>query len=192
MSLANCNLTTLQAAAKCFDCLSLTEKEDLKVRFMAEALKASGGTDLTNINDLKKAVACLACEPDFRLDSMEVAIWLSLAQAFGATLPTGIADLKALVKCWTCGEQKTVRAGFTYLLCRLASIELVPCWVAREVYGVTNPRWLMFWAWLSTAAPKWFYRLYVKFGPGFARFIANKPTLKSAIRRWMDSRIAAT
>ncbi|HEX9156151.1 MAG TPA: hypothetical protein VF819_11330, partial [Nitrospira sp.] len=80
---------------------------------MAEALKASGGTDLTNINDLKKAVACLACEPDFRLDSMEVAIWLSLAQAFGATLPTGIADLKALVKCWTCGEQKTVRAGFT-------------------------------------------------------------------------------
>lgn len=191
-ALTDCKLVTLQTASKCFDCLSLTEKLDLKVRLMAEAYKADTGVDLTNINELKKVVACLACEPDFRLDSMEVAVWQSLAINFGASLPNSISELRNLIKCWPCGEQKTVRAGFVYLLCKLSTtnFELVPCWVAREVYGVTNPRWLMFWAWLSTEAPKWFYRLYVKFGPGFARFIANKPTLKSAIRRWMDSRIA--
>lgn len=120
MSLANCNLDTLSTAAKCYDCLSSTEKQALKIRFMAEVLKAKGSTDLTNINTLRSAVACFTCEPDFRLESMELAIWKSLAERVGATIPSGIADQRALIKCVPCGEQKSTRAAYISLLCRLS------------------------------------------------------------------------
>jgi hypothetical protein len=63
------------------------------------------------------------------------------------------------------------------------------CWVAREVYGVENPKWMLFRQWLLEDAPKWFRNLYIKYGEKFADFISNKPKLKSAIRRWMDGRI---
>ena len=64
------------------------------------------------------------------------------------------------------------------------------CWVAREVYGVNNPKWKRFRTWLITRAPKWFHDLYCKHGPKFAEFISDKPYTKNLIRRWMDSRIA--
>jgi len=119
MSLANCTLSTLQSAAKCFNCLSSTEKQALKIRFMAEALKAAGGTDYTNVRTLKTASACYECEPDFVLESMEVAIWQSLAQRLGASLPTAIADIRNLINCAACGEQKWQRAAQIFLLCQL-------------------------------------------------------------------------
>jgi hypothetical protein len=65
-----------------------------------------------------------------------------------------------------------------------------PCWVAREVYGENNPRWVEFRTWLLTRSPNWFHDLYIKYGPRFAQFISNKPKMKRAIRLWMDSRIA--
>jgi hypothetical protein len=65
-----------------------------------------------------------------------------------------------------------------------------PCWVAREVYGVENPKWVLFREWLLSKAPAWFRSLYIKHGAEFAEFISNKPKLKSLIRRWMDSRIS--
>jgi hypothetical protein len=65
-----------------------------------------------------------------------------------------------------------------------------PCWVAREVYGINNPKWKRFRTWLLTRAPKWFQDAYVKYGKNFAEFISDKPRTKSLIRRWMDSRIA--
>lgn len=66
----------------------------------------------------------------------------------------------------------------------------VPCWVAREVYGINNPKWRRFRTWLLTRAPKWFHDAYIKYGENFAEFISDKPRTKSLIRRWMDSRIA--
>jgi hypothetical protein len=66
------------------------------------------------------------------------------------------------------------------------------CWVAREVFGKDNPKWLYFRAWLYTKAPKWFYNLYLKHGERFAAFIKNKPVLKSVIRMWMNGRIQKT
>ncbi len=64
------------------------------------------------------------------------------------------------------------------------------CWVAREVYGEDNPKWVLFREWLLSKAPAWFRNLYIKHGAEFAEFISNKPKLKSLIRRWMDSRIS--
>jgi hypothetical protein len=65
-----------------------------------------------------------------------------------------------------------------------------PCWVAREVYGIDNPKWRRFRTWLLTRAPKWFHDAYIKYGEKFAEFISDKPRTKGLIRRWMDSRIA--
>lgn len=65
---------------------------------------------------------------------------------------------------------------------------LMGCWIAREVYGANNPKWVIFRLWLETA-PRWFRNLYFKFGQRIAQWIANKPKLKSVIRLWMDSKI---
>jgi len=63
------------------------------------------------------------------------------------------------------------------------------CWVAREVYGVCDPKWIQFREWLTNEAPNWFDNLYIKHGEKFAKFISNKPKLKSIIRKWMDTKI---
>lgn len=118
----SCDLASLTAASRCFNCLSATEKEALKVYFMAQTLKAAGGPDLTDLNVRNQASACLACEPDFVLDSIETATWQNLAINMGSILPTSISDLRKLVRCAPCGEQKTTRAAFITLLCRLLGI----------------------------------------------------------------------
>ena len=60
------------------------------------------------------------------------------------------------------------------------------CWVAREVYGLADPRWIRFREWLLTKAPKWLLRLYAKKGEKFADFIAPRPRLKTVVRFLMD------
>ncbi len=64
------------------------------------------------------------------------------------------------------------------------------CWVAREVYGPDNPRWLEFRKWVIFHSPVWFLKTYIKYGEQFAKFIANKPRLKGLIRTWMDTKIS--
>lgn len=63
------------------------------------------------------------------------------------------------------------------------------CWVAREVYGRTNPDWLTFREWMMNDAPNWFRQTYIKYGAQFAEFIKDKPRLKWFIKLWMDSKI---
>jgi len=63
------------------------------------------------------------------------------------------------------------------------------CWVAREVYGENNPKWLLFREWLLTKSPVWFKRLYIAYGETFARIIRNKKFVKNMIKKWMDSKI---
>jgi hypothetical protein len=67
------------------------------------------------------------------------------------------------------------------------------CWVAREVYGPTNPRWLLFRAWLLSAnAPRWLRDLYGMHGEAFAAWIHDKPAVKMALRVLMDAAIDST
>tara|TARA_R110002096_G_scaffold51610_16_gene134891 strand:+ start:1154 stop:2188 length:1035 start_codon:yes stop_codon:yes gene_type:complete len=63
------------------------------------------------------------------------------------------------------------------------------CWVAREVYGAENPRWLLFRKWMLTQAPKWLLGLYLKFGARFADWLKGRDRTKAVIRNWMDKRI---
>jgi len=60
------------------------------------------------------------------------------------------------------------------------------CWVAREVYGVHNPQWLLFRAWLLTDAPSWLRDAYGAYGPEVAAWIHDKPVVKAALKGLMD------
>jgi alpha-tubulin suppressor-like RCC1 family protein len=61
-----------------------------------------------------------------------------------------------------------------------------PCWVARLVYGESNPRWMVFRDWLLHESPNWFRNLYIKYGESFANSIKNMPLAKSVVKSMMD------
>tara|TARA_Y100000034_G_scaffold39441_1_gene48679 strand:- start:249 stop:1232 length:984 start_codon:yes stop_codon:yes gene_type:complete len=63
------------------------------------------------------------------------------------------------------------------------------CWVAREVYGVNNPKWLLFRHWLLNYSPNWFCNWYEQNGKMVAKWLSKNNWLKPAIRRWMNGRI---
>ena len=63
------------------------------------------------------------------------------------------------------------------------------CWVAREVYGIESGKWMQFREWMLNDSPSWFRKLYLKYGERFAKFISNKPRIKSIIRNWMNTKI---
>jgi len=66
---------------------------------------------------------------------------------------------------------------------------IAACWVAREVYGIESGKWLQFREWMLDDSPSWFRKLYLKYGERFAKFISNKPRIKSIIRNWMNTKI---
>ena len=65
------------------------------------------------------------------------------------------------------------------------------CWVAREVYGVHDHRWLAFRQWMVWEAPSWLQDLYLSQGEDFAAWLHERPAAKAAVRLAMDRAIAA-
>ena len=66
------------------------------------------------------------------------------------------------------------------------------CWVAREIYGTDTGTWKIVRHWVFTDTPKWVQKAYLRFGERFARFISDKPVLKSAIKLITDAGIRKT
>jgi hypothetical protein len=62
------------------------------------------------------------------------------------------------------------------------------CWVAREVYGKDDPKWLQFREWVIGYSPNWFYKAYSKYGENVAKVVAKVPALKLVIRPFMDAK----
>jgi polysaccharide export outer membrane protein len=60
------------------------------------------------------------------------------------------------------------------------------CWVAREVYGEDDPRWMEFRAWMLTEAPDCLREAYTAHGEEFAAWLHDKPVAKAAVRALMD------
>lgn len=60
------------------------------------------------------------------------------------------------------------------------------CWVAREVYGVHDPRWLVFRSWISSDAPAWLHDLYAAHGESFADWLSGRPAARLVLRLAMD------
>jgi hypothetical protein len=65
----------------------------------------------------------------------------------------------------------------------------IACWVAREVYGIDNPKWLQFREWMFTKASDNLRNFYLEYGERIAESIRNKPKIKAIIRKWMDGKI---
>lgn len=66
------------------------------------------------------------------------------------------------------------------------------CWVAREIYGVHDPRWLAFRQWLTWEAPDLLRDAYAEHGEAFAAWVHDRPVAKAAIRLAMNQVIATT
>jgi len=64
------------------------------------------------------------------------------------------------------------------------------CWVAREVYGVHDPRWLAFRQWMVWKAPQWLQAMYLERGEAFAAWLHDRPAAKAAVRLAMDRALA--
>jgi hypothetical protein len=65
------------------------------------------------------------------------------------------------------------------------------CWVAREVYGRHDPRWLVFRDWITSAAPDWFRTLYERHGESCAAWLRDRPGAKAMVRCVMDYVVAS-
>ena len=96
-----------------------------------------------------------------------------------ASQPNAFQNLATLA-----GGFKDLAGGFG----GLASAGIL-CWVAREVYGIENPKWLQFREWMLTKASDNLRNFYIKYGARIAKSIRNKPKIKAIIRKWMDSKI---
>ena len=67
-------------------------------------------------------------------------------------------------------------------------VNIPGCWVAREIYGINNYKWIIFRDWLySSNGPVWLQKIYTKYGRQFAKFISNKSIIKKFIKYLMDT-----
>lgn len=64
------------------------------------------------------------------------------------------------------------------------------CWVAREVYGVHDPRWLAFREWMTWQAPAWLQQVYATFGEDAADWLRSRPAARAGLRMLMDRAVA--
>jgi hypothetical protein len=60
------------------------------------------------------------------------------------------------------------------------------CWVAREVYGADDYRWVKFRNWLLNDGPRWLVNIYGHYGEQFAAYIRTRPRIKAFVRSLMD------
>jgi hypothetical protein len=120
-------------------------------------------------------------------DSMEWA-WKSAENELDRIATLAEAQLDADAQDAASRRQAKSNAGSAVggLIGTLGAAAIQFCWVAREVYGVSDLRWVKFRYWMLEDSPKWLYWLYSKYGKTFAKFIKNKPTVKSVLKRFMD------
>jgi hypothetical protein len=123
---------------------------------------------------------------NYYADTMEWA-WTSAESELDRYSAMAIAELDAKTKADASAAAGKSAAGSAIgsLIGTLGSAWIM-CWVAREVYGKSNPEWFIFRTWLEYDAPKWFKKLYVTHGENYAKLIAKVPPLKWATKQLMD------
>jgi hypothetical protein len=65
------------------------------------------------------------------------------------------------------------------------------CWIAREIFGGEDPKWLIFRDWMRVCAPQWLRLLYAANGQVLAGRIKNKPRIKRMLKAWMESALTS-
>jgi len=105
----------------------------------------------------------------------------------GAPSQSLSAPLSALGIAQQGGAKTVTESQSPGLLSYLQTIGQI-CWVAREVYGEDDPKWLQFREWVIGYSPNWFYNAYSKYGEKVAKVVAKVPALKLVIRPFMDAK----
>jgi len=122
-------------------------------------------------------------------DTMEWA-WTSAENELNRYADMSIANLNADTQAEVAKRGESTAAGNAIgsLIGTLGSAYIMSgfCWVAREVYGKTDPRWYIFRMWLKYEAPTWVVKLYENYGEDYAKFIQKKPVWKWVTRKLMD------
>jgi len=126
---------------------------------------------------------------NYYADTMEWA-WTSAENELNRYADMAIATLNADERAKVASQNAKTAAGSAVggLIGTLGSafISAKFCWVGREVYGKSDPRWFIFRMWVKHEAPAWFRNLYGKHGKAYAKFISNKPLLKWMTKKLMD------
>ena len=127
---------------------------------------------------------------NYYADTMEWA-WTSAEASLDRINALAIAELDAKTRSTIAGEQGKTAAGNAIgsLIGTLGSAFIMSggfCWVAREVYGKDNAQWFVFRTWLKFDAPKWFEKLYMRYGKQYACVIRYVPPLKWITKQFMD------
>jgi len=75
----------------------------------------------------------------------------------------------------------------------MGAAKLAPflCWVAREVYGEDDPRWLEYRDKMLAHGSDELVSAYAEHGPAFAEHIRHNPAMKAQVREAMDMVLAA-
>jgi len=89
------------------------------------------------------------------------------------------------------GAKGSMMGGLMGGLGQLGGAAIMACWVAREVYGESNPKWKQFRHWMLNKSPDWFREWYLINGESVAEHIKDKPELKAQIKIFMDSKLEA-
>jgi len=123
---------------------------------------------------------------NYYADTMEWA-WTSAESSLDRINALAIAELDSKTRSSIAGEQSKSAAGnaIGQLIGTLGSAMII-CHVAREVYGPDNSQWFVFRTWLKFDAPRWFEKLYRKYGKQYASVIKHVPPLKWATKQFMD------
>ena len=126
---------------------------------------------------------------NYYADTMEWA-WTSAENELNRYADMAIASLQADERAKVADAQAKTAAGSAVggLIGTLGSafISAKFCWVGREVYGKSDPRWFIFRMWVRHEAPAWFRDIYGKHGKAYAEFISNKPLLKWVTKKLMN------
>ena len=126
---------------------------------------------------------------NYYADTMEWA-WTSAENELNRYADMAIATLNADERAKVASQNAKTAAGSAVggLIGTLGSafISAKFCWVGREVYGKSDPRWFIFRMWVKHEAPVWFKNLYGKHGKAYAKYISNKPLLKWMTKKLMD------
>jgi len=83
-------------------------------------------------------------------------------------------------------QQQQNAAAFTSNLMSLGAAGAGACAIAREVYGIESPRWVLFRDWLFSDAPRWLNRWYIRHQYRVAAWLRDKPRAKRMVRFFMD------
>lgn len=118
------DLTTLNAASKCFNCWSSTEKKAATLWLMAKALNAiveEADHDFTNVNTFQEVIRCFRCVPKPTLESFLLATFRQLAINAGAIGELSASEIRSEAQYWFCLDPVSLDAGFAFMLNEIIS-----------------------------------------------------------------------